>query len=491
MNKSPIITAPLPIRGISLKGLPIYQAMPDDSKAVLDRLGLFIEVDRTSPAISGFVRGLAQHPMDSLSLGMTEDAVDNLLQMGDIDSANAIYKAAADYPLASNAGRSKSAFRLSLLKKINLARELEPAVDALRKAALTAEKPETITKPKSFEQRRDLITFGDLTEEEATQYRLYLIKIHQEPLSMDFWLELMLDQKQNPTGFGFNLSLLTAGLESAADDRIKAQLVQFGSEALDIDNPSMRQALLNLAKPYRDLVKFPQTMENIRMFEVYVALRTGRAVNLNTDLAGFTSELNTGRASQLKIRALLEAKNFPELKDTLNALTADQMMSSAILNTALPALEAVQMKDEADLARDTLARQLHQDVLSVWFDLDGNGFNSIRDDLEGLGAAPDIPDEFNHFVETHIARQEELLGYQLAAAYAKKDWNAAAGFGATYTRLYPDYYSPYWLLGRSLAELGKKEEAIKALTVYCKYSRDEVSYPEAKELLEKLGGAAK
>ena len=476
----------------AFKSLPIYQAMPDDSKAVLDRLGSFLAVDRTSsPAVLGFVRGLTRNPMDSLSLGMTEDAVDNLLQSGDIDSANAIYQAAADYPLASNAGRSKPEFRLSLLKKINLARELKPAIDALRQAVLDTEKPETIAKPASFDQRRDLSTFGDVTDAEATTYRLYLIKIHQEPLSLDFWFGLMFDQKHNPAGYALNLKLLKAGLSSEADDRIKAQLVQFGWESLDIDNPSLRQTLLTLVQPYRDPVKFPQTMENIRMLDAFVALRTGRTVNLNTDLAGFTSELNTSRASQLKIRALLQAKNFPELKDTLNALSADQIMSPGVLNTALPALEAVQMKDEADLARDTLARQLHQDVLAVWFNLDATGLNSVRDDLDGLGAVQDIPEEFNHFIESHIARQEHVLGYQLTTAYLRKDWTAASAFGATYTRLYPEYYSSYWLLGRSLAELGKKDEAIRALTVYCQYSHDEVSYPDARDLLKKLGAPPK
>lgn len=227
------------------------------------------------------------------------------------------------------------------------------------------------------------------------------------------------------------------------------------------------------------------------MLDAFVALRTGRTVNLNTDLAGFTSELNTSRASQLKIRALLQAKNFPELKDTLNALSADQIMSPGVLNTALPALEAVQMKDEADLARDTLARQLHQDVLAVWFNLDATGLNSVRDDLDGLGAVQDIPEEFNHFIESHIARQEHVLGYQLTTAYLRKDWTAASAFGATYTRLYPEYYSSYWLLGRSLAELGKKDEAIRALTVYCQYSHDEVSYPDARDLLKKLGAPPK
>ena len=89
-------------------------------------------------------------------------------------------------------------------------------------------------------------------------------------------------------------------------------------------------------------------------------------------------------------------------------------------------------------------------------------------------------------MEGHIARQEPSLSYQLFKSYVRKDWATAATIGSKYTTTYPDEYTAYWLFGRSLAELGKKDDAIKALSVYCEYSKDESWYPEAKALLEKL-----
>jgi TolA-binding protein len=472
--------------------LLVYQSMPAANRAVMDRIASFIKVDRTSSsALTGYVQTLVRQPMDSLNLAIVQDAVANLLQMGDIESAQAIYQSAANFSFASNAGRSKPEFQLTLLKLINLARQLKPVVDALRAATLNTYKPAEIAKPGAFDQRRNLLNLTDLTEEEATKFRLYLIKIHQESLSLNFWFELMRDEKHDAANYAFKLDLLKAGFESAPDDATRATLVLFGSGVLDIDNPDLREKFLTLMQPYRDPVKYPQTLENIRLYDAEVALRTGKASDLETNLAGFTGSFNNEQANHLRLRALLQTKDLARLKSALNALSADQMMSPIVLEDTLPALEAAGMKDEAALARDTLTKKLHQDVETVWFNLNGNDLRTVRSDLMALGSTQDVPEAFTNFVKSHIARQEPLLNYQLSKAYLDGDWNSAAALGATYTQNYPDEYTAYWFFGRSLAELGRKDEAIKALAVYCQYSRDEIWYPDAKQLLAKLNGSSK
>lgn len=475
----------------AFKKQPTYQNMSAWQKGIMDRIASFIKVDRTSSSsLTSYVQGLAHHPMDSLDLSIVQEAVTDLLESGDIGSAESIYQAAASYSLASNAGRTKPEFQLTLLKQINLAKQLKPVTDAFRQVILNTDKPETVSKPLSFDQRRNLTSFADLTEEDATNFRLYLIKAHQEPpLNFYFWFEFMRDLKHDPADYELKLRMLKAGLENAPDDELKSRLIMYGTGVLDIDIPSLCQNFLNLLQPYNDPIKFPQTTENIRMFNTMLALRTNKLLNLDTELTGFTSPFNSARANYFKIRALLQAKNRAKLKEALNALSADQMMSPMILNAALPALEASGMKDEADLARDTLNKKLHQDVLGVWFKQDGNELHTIAGDLESLDSTQAIPDEFVNFVESHIARQEQVLHFRLFKAYQDKDWVSASTLGATYTQAYPDEYWAYWLLGRSLAELGKKDEATKALTVYCQYSRDEIWYPDAKELLAKLAGA--
>jgi hypothetical protein len=376
---------------------------------------------------------------------------------------------------------------LTLLKLINQAKQLKPVIDALNQATLNACKPESIVKPATFDQRRKFSSFADLSGEDATNFRLYLIKLHRENLSLPFWFEFMQDLKHDSSANELKLSLIKAGLENAPDDETRAIFVQVGWGVLDIDNVPLRQKFLDLVQPYRDSAKYPQTMENIRMFDTILAFRTGKTINLDSDLTGFGSD-NATLACHLKLRALIQKKDLPKLKSALNGLSADQMVSPMLLSDTVPGLEAVGMQDEAALARDTLTKQLHQDVLSVWFTRDGTGLHTIEDELMALGSTQDLPKEFTTFVQANIARQQGVAHYQLVDAYLDKDWNAASTLGAAYTQTYPDYYTDYWFLGRSLAEMGKKDDAIKALTVYCQYSLDEIWYPDAKDLLDKLTG---
>ena len=335
--------------------------------------------------------------------------------------------AVANYNLASDADRTKPEFQLELLKEINRHKQLGPLTDALRQTVLDIDKPDAIAKPATFDLRRNLTTFGDLNGDDANQFRLYLIKTHQEPSSsLGFWFDFMRDQKHDAAAYQLKLNLLKAGLENAPDDESKATLVRFGVGALDIDIPSLRQSFLDLIQPWRDPVKFPQTAESIRMYDDIVALRTGTALNLDTDLGGFTSDYDATMANHLKIRALLQSGDTGRLKSLLNALSADQLTSPALLNVTVPALEAVGMKDEAALARDSLAQTLRHEVLKVWFSGDGLQLQSVGHTLDGLGSTQDVPAEFSSFVQGHIARQRDSLNYQLYKAYLDKDWQTTA-----------------------------------------------------------------
>jgi len=467
--------------------LPLYQTIPDEQRAILDRIASFLMVDRnSSSALLNDVQERARHPMDSLDLGLAQDTVAILLQAGDIDSARKIYQAAAHYSFAPHAGTTKPEFQLKLLKQINPATQLKPTLDALRQTTLRMDEPETIDKPHAFEERRNLTSFGDLDEEDAAKFSLYLIKLHQEPLNLGFWFDFMKDREHTPDGYARNLSLLQAGMENSPDDETRATLVRFGSAVLDIDNPSLRQKFLDLVEPYRDPVKFPHTTEDIRMFHTVVALRTGQMNNPETELAGFTSELNSAWATHLKIRALLQTRDLARLKATLNDLSADQMISPVVLYAVLPALDAVGMTDEGALVREILAKKMYQDVLNVWFTRDGNQMPAIEEDLISLNSTQNVPGAFTSFMESRPGRRQSALRYQVLEGYLDKDWQAVAASGTTYTQSYPTDYIAFWFLGRSLAELGKKDDAIKALTVYCQYSKDEIWYPDAKELLARL-----
>ena len=104
-----------------------------------------------------------------------------------------------------------------------------------------------------------------------------------------------------------------------------------------------------------------------------------------------TALYNAKEADRLKIRALLEIKDVSRLKTALELLSSEQLMSPQVLRDTLPAFEAVGMKDEAALARDTLTKSMYQDVLTVWFDLDGDKLRSVAGTMASLGSTQGVP----------------------------------------------------------------------------------------------------
>jgi hypothetical protein len=322
--------------------------------------------------------------------------------------------------------------------------------------------------------------------EDATKIRLYLIKTHQTPVSLYFWYEFMADLHHDQTNADLDLSVIKAGLEAAPDDESRALLVRFSSGVLDSDDPVILERLESLIEPYRDPVKLPQTMESIRMFDVAMLLRQGKSVNLETDLTGFNESLNSHEATRKRLVAYMQAKNVTKLKDVLNTLSADDLLSSYLVRSTTPALEACGMDDEAALARSALEKQLYHDVLNAWFKASDDSLSAVEGDITALRSAANIPPAFSSFIDQHGEQQRHLLAYRLLCAYYQSNWKAAANAGAGFIQAFPTYYTMYWYYGSSLAQLGQNDAAINALSTYCRYSKDEIWYPDATALLAKL-----
>jgi len=471
----------------AFRKLPIYATMADSEKRVIDKLATFLNVDRTSSsALTAALTPITKGPMSELDLGLVEDTVTYLLHLGDIPSAQAIYQASSNYPFGTDVKTSRPELQLTLLKQINAAKELQPALEAFRKTVLAAYPPDGIAKPTGFDDRRNYADLEDLTYDDATRYRLYLIKTHQASPALYFWYEFMGDLPHDATNGELCLSLIKTGLDNTADDDTKAYQVSYGSSVLDIDNPTVRDKFTALIQPYRDPNKFPLTMENIRLFDVSTGLRLGKPLSLDVDLGGFTASGNIHDAERYKLRAYRQANDLSRLKATLNGFSADDLVSPAMISETLPALEAAGMQDEATLARDYLGKKLYRDVLSCWFKPTDRNLQSVTSDVEGLQTAKDVPDAFSSFAQDHVQRKRAALAYRIVKASTEQKWDAVAEACQDMVQTFPTYYSYYWPLGQSLAELGRKDEAVKALDVYCRYSLDEAEYPKAKTLLAKL-----
>ena len=471
----------------TFRKLPISASLTTTEKGIVDKLEAFIKVDRSSAATLNLsLAFVTKGPMERIDLAYVEDTVTHLIVLGDIPSAQAIYQASASYTFAPGVTTSHPEMQLRLLRQINVAKNKQPTLDAFRTLALAAHPPDSIAKPAGFDDLRDYQNLGNLPEDQATQIRLYLVKTHRAPPDLHFWYEFMSDLPHSAANTDLCFNLIKAGLTNTTDDEDLAFQVTEANYALDTDDPGVRDKLLALFAPYRDAAKFPQAMESIRLFDAASALRLGKPMNFDIDLGGYTASSNVSRAERYKLRAYLQANDLPKLKAALDALSADDLVSPQLVNETLPALDAAGMQDEAALARDYLTHKLYRDVLECWASPGAHSIDSVTGDIKGLQSAKDIPDAFTAFAQSHIQRARDALAYQIAKGSADQKWDAVAQASQNLVQAYPNYYTFYWPLGRSLAELGRKDEAVKALDIYCKYSLDEAEYPKARDLLAKL-----
>ena len=471
----------------SFRKLPLYDKLTPRGKEILDEEAPFLAADHTSSAaLNAAVQNLIKGPMDAIQLNLAADSVSDLLVLGDIPSAQALYQASANFTFSPDVKLSRPEVQLDFLKRINAARQLLPVTETFHNLVLAAYPPEKINKPEGYDDRRSYSKLDDLPDDRAVQIRLYLIKVHQAPPTLAFWYDFMAGLPPNSANANLNLSLIKAGLGAVTDDESRAALVRLGSGVLDTDNPDWREKLLAVFAPYRDPSKFPLTMENIRLFDTAISLRLGKPLNLDAELSGFTASSNISRAERYKLRAYRQANDLPKLKAALDALSADDLVSPQLVTETLPDLEAAGMQDEATLARDYLSHKLYRDVLACWSEPTSRTIQSVTSDVKSLQTAKDIPDAFTSFVRDHVQAKRDLLAFQVTKGCADQKWDAVAQAGQDLVQAYPTYYSFYWPLGQSLAQLGRKDEAVKALEIYCKYSLDEADYPQARDLLTKL-----
>ena len=471
------------------KSQPSFQDISAQTQERLENFNQLLEIDRKStPTIMAFLKYMSQYPLDFYQPQMIQVALTEMLQAGDIDDAETIYKSIPNYTFTPEAGLTSLQFQMAILGRITQAKQFATTRSSLRQITLDAYKGVPIVKPALYDQRRNYCDFDDLSEQETINYSLYMITQGLDPNLPEFWVNFIHALPSDQKSGDLKLNLFQAAFENASDDDFRAKWVQVGARYLDLDDLSIRQKYLTFLQTYRDSGKNPKTSRSIRLLDAGMAFRDGQ---LDSNLPIYKDISVPVFMDRVSITACLQDKNWDSLKSMLAGLSPDEITSPALIHLTLPALEAIGDKERADLVHKALDNQLYQHVLGCWFRPTGPRLEAVTQDMLALETTKDIPEAFTNFVNAHITRQRELLRYKMIKAYLDKDWNGTALAGQDITRLYPTNYTNYWFLGRSLSELGKKDDAIRALSCYCKYCHDEPWYKQGQALLAELTSESK
>jgi len=306
--------------------------------------------------------------IENLQIGGISICFGHLLELGDLESAEAIYKDISNWNLGTDVRETKSALKLRFLKYLKIARKSIPAFEKMRVALEPMLDLETAGEPEWLSKRRRRYDEDDLTIAQLKEWRLHQARIQDYDRSRPgFWYNVA-DAIQSPESVDFAVKMVETCLESYDDDSVRARVIRLSPMFADTDEPSVRDRYAEIFRPYRDLKNAPLTRDSIRMYEIRTDVRAGKEIDMQQAFESLQHPGAQALQTRLELTQLLQKEDPARLKNFLEAMSADQLVDVDYLPLTIPALAMAGLPDEADLARETATEEIPKLVARGWRD---------------------------------------------------------------------------------------------------------------------------
>jgi tetratricopeptide (TPR) repeat protein len=462
---------------------------PDFQKRLLLLDGL-AAVDRTSaPAIRRFADTITAEELTPFGLRLAGDALSLQLRLGDIAGAEALTATVPDWKLSENTGTRNETVQLECARRIRIAKATNAVHEAFL-AVARARFPQTPRDlPAEYQERRIVTKLPLLSREVTFQACLHLIGSRQfNRENFDFWQTFLQTLPHDADAGAIIGEMARAGLGAATDDELRSEIFNLFFGSVDLDDAKLRHEVDAAIAPFHQEADYPLSNLVFRVYEVTVATRLGELVNFETALANVNNPVGNYIRQNIRIRAYTQRGDRVALKRVIDHLDTDFLINPYFVSGTIPALEFLGYADELKVARDVAVREMRWSVVESWATGDeAAGGRALKLALV-LGDSAALPAawvaDMSNFSGNPMFRSTVIMD----KACLESDWAGMEKQAALLNRDFPTHYYFFWSRGFALAKLGRKEEAIAALLNYTRYSKDELEYPKAIELLKTLGG---
>lgn len=471
---------------------PILEHVMPAQQKMLAQMRRYAEVGEHDLEGSDRLAGeLLKDVLDPLALDCLQRCIARLALGGRPEQARKHYQAMAAARYAEDAAPQKGARQLAALKAINTAQKLAPLQDALRDWFLAS--PLAQAAPATPQVREPLHPMQADVLPPEEQLQLYRQRLHAGTWprgDLGAWMDLIKSLPKDKHQVEQALGLLAVALEKAPGDDIRAELIGRAAFMVDVDDPPTLEALEKVLKPWRARLDAPETQDALRMHDLFIRIRSGRDGDL---FAALQSMQNPGRKAYVTHRiliAFISRGDKTAVRRVLDMTDPSLLLNRSIITHAREAYLLLGMQDEAELATDQMRRFMEDDMLTCWTQPVGDQVRMLLYMALHLGNADAIPRPFNAHMLATLRNPYDRLGVQVLDALLRKDWEQAATAAAEGTRLFPTYYDFYYYLGTACAELGRKDEAVKALTTFLKFDHNTIEAARAQQRLDKIQNPA-
>lgn len=467
---------------------PALQHLRDDLAPELALIRRYAQAEpHDLDATDALAAELLKGTVDYMGIECIERCIRRLAEGGRFDQARKHYKAMSTARYEEDTGREKGARQLAALKIINAAQKLHPLHEALKEWFLgspLAKTPEGVRPvPEPFHPDREL----DLPDPEKLQLYRQWIQAGTWPRDdIHFWTDLVSaiprDEQQVPAA----LAMLKVALEKSPNDETTARLVGAGPSLVDTDDPPTLAALEKVLAPLRGRVEETETQDALRLLDLHMKLRVGLEVDLFATLGTLKTPNRQARARAVILTTLVSRGDKAGTKRMLEMIDPGQLLGRGMIQDALHAYRLLGMTDEAELAADQMRQFIGEELLQAWMIPHGDNATPVVHMALQLGEPDLIPRAFSQHMSTVLKDPHERLFFESMNGLLTRDWEKTAAAAAEATRLYPTFYDFYNHLGIASAELGRKDEAVKAFTTFLKFDHNTIEAARARQRLDKI-----
>ncbi len=458
-------------------------------KATAESYGRFANTDLQKPAeLIRCYEELIKDPLNQSSLTAITAVFERLLQLGELEAAEDITNAIAGWHLNPDITVGLKALQFAFNKNLDLARMRIPFAmrmhDLIRKGFNSESTGSSID---IIDYRRE-IDLKRLAEKEAFTLLLNRAigagRLETEPA---FWLSLAELMPRGENQITFSLNLVEILLTSTVPDLDKSYAILTTPSIIDTDDPELLSRLLKLFDKHRNIPAEPHTHAAMRIVETQSRdLRQGIEINLDAQWQGLNHPSLSRILSATKINMLMARREKTKLQQALRAIPEETLLSAALVDISWPALIMAGMENKVQLASDVTSRMLPEIIAGAARKLDFNSIRLAYDTAKRLNKPQLLPEGWFECLDNQIQSERDRYSLRIIDAEFREDWQALAKWSTKAVTEYPTYYNYYRPHGVALSKTGRKKEAIRSLETYTRYSRDEIQWHDADQLLREL-----
>ena len=434
---------------------------------------------------------LVRKPFTGASRDVFQHIVSRLSSNGEFEKAKRLIDALSAMAPAMDPENQKGAIQLAMLKTLSHDQRWRPANNAIRDIVLSQFGKDTSDPIPAVPNSDYRILSLNLPAQEANKARLQAIRIGHFTGQCDyFWVQFMRDLPRTPENLVLRSTALRAAIEAAPDDETRSEVIRMTTEVMDIDSPEERAGAAELLAPQRKANNFAKTADALRLFDFWVALRTGAPLDVRAALPMIKDDQMKRFANTVALSSALAAGDESLIRSLIESVSPQELLSDRMIPLSLPAYRALGMKDEAALAEQSAREAVYRLMMEFWMSGNDDAALKAYQLAELLGDQSLIPRSIaDRLIES---RRHELTKLTLdgeEAAY-RRDWEKEVKICEEALRDYPSYYHFFFLEGRALAALHRKEDALRSLRSYVSTVHDEFEVREAKDLIHQLSSGA-